>query len=264
MTELTAANADKYELYQRSVQAPERDVDLLEQIFQEHYGRLPHSLREDFCGTAAICVEWASRDEDNNAVGIDNSIEPLAWARAHYIDELAKHGVKITLRRQNVLDPSQVGNDVIVALNYSYRIFKERHLLMRYFKSVHASLAYEGCFVIDSMGGPQTLIEYEVRHNLDGFDAIWDQVKYDPITSEHLAYLHFHFPDESRLDKAFTYNWRLWHLSELREMLREAGFSTVKVYWEDADENGEGTGKFSAAEHAAPESRWVSYLVAFR
>ena len=37
--------------------------------------------------------------------------------------------------------------------------------------------------------------------------------------------------------------WRLWSLVEIKELLLEAGFSRVRLYWERTDEDDEGTGK---------------------
>ena len=66
------------------------------------------------------------------------------------------------------------------------------------------------------------------------------------------------------MQKAFTYVWRLWTLPELRELLAEAGFSRSTVYWEDADDDGEGTGVFRPKAHAEQEQAWVAYIVAER
>ena len=49
-----ARNADKYRLYQESVQDPESDVSFAQRIFKRRYGRPARLLREDFCGAAAV------------------------------------------------------------------------------------------------------------------------------------------------------------------------------------------------------------------
>jgi hypothetical protein len=43
-----AQRADKYQLYEKSVQEPEADVLLIQRIFKNHYARPPRLLREDF------------------------------------------------------------------------------------------------------------------------------------------------------------------------------------------------------------------------
>ncbi|MCA9311466.1 MAG: hypothetical protein KDA21_09700, partial [Phycisphaerales bacterium] len=60
-----------------------------------------------------------------------------------------------------------------------------------------------------------------------------------------------------------TYEWRLWTMPEIREMLAEAGF-TVTVYLEEADEDGDGNGVFYASDHADADAAFLAYIVAER
>ena len=66
------------------------------------------------------------------------------------------------------------------------------------------------------------------------------------------------------MKRAFTYEWRLWTLPEIRELLAEAGFSRSTVYWEDRDANGDGTNTYRPRAHARQEPAWVAYIVAER
>jgi hypothetical protein len=66
------------------------------------------------------------------------------------------------------------------------------------------------------------------------------------------------------LRRAFSYQWRLWTLPEIRELLAEAGFSRSTVYWEDRDANGDGTGTFRPKAHVAQKAAWVAYIIAER
>jgi len=54
-------------------------------------------------------------------------------------------------------------------------------------------------------------------------------------------------------------------LPEIRELLTEAGFSDVTVYWEgtDTDKN-EGNGIYAPAVTGDADPGWVCYLVAQR
>jgi hypothetical protein len=48
---------------------------------------------------------------------------------------------------------------------------------------------------------------------------------------------------------------------EVRELLDEAGFSRVTVYWEESDPNtGEGTGVYSPATRGSADPGWVCFL----
>ena len=54
-----AAKADIHDLYEKSVQAVDLEVEFLRDTYRALRGRDPSSLREDFCGTASLTCEWA-------------------------------------------------------------------------------------------------------------------------------------------------------------------------------------------------------------
>jgi hypothetical protein len=91
---------------------------------------------------------------------------------------------------------------------------------------------------------------------------VWDQAEYFPVTGDLLCHIHFRFPDRSRLERAFTYDWRLWTLPELRELLEEAGFRRTTVYWEGTDRRGNGNGEFLPEAKGEADAGWIVYLVA--
>ena len=53
-----ADRADIHDLYERSVQAVDVEVEFLQDTFRALRGRSPITYREDFCGTAAAACEW--------------------------------------------------------------------------------------------------------------------------------------------------------------------------------------------------------------
>jgi len=63
------------------------------------------------------------------------------------------------------------------------------------------------------------------------------------------------------MKNAFVYDWRVWTLPELTEMLSEAGFNPT-VYWEGTDKNNEGNGIFTPATQGEADAGWVVYIVA--
>jgi hypothetical protein len=77
-----------------------------------------------------------------------------------------------------------------------------------------------------------------------------------------VCYIHFHFNDGSKLRKAFHYEWRLWSLPEIREILLEAGFSKVTVYWQGWDENDEPDGIFVPATKGEADPGWICMISA--
>jgi hypothetical protein len=76
------------------------------------------------------------------------------------------------------------------------------------------------------------------------------------------CHIHFHFQDGSKINQAFSYDWRLWTLPEIKELLLEAGFKKVSVYWENEDDDGEGNGEFSIDGEGEADLAWVAYIVA--
>ena len=54
----------------------------------------------------------------------------------------------------------------------------------------------------------------------------------------------------------------MWTLPELQELLREAGYSKVTVYWEEVDEDDEGTGEYAPATVGDADPSWVCFIVA--
>jgi hypothetical protein len=60
----------------------------------------------------------------------------------------------------------------------------------------------------------------------------------------------------------------LWSLPELSELLTEAGFSKVRIFWEefvedeDDDEELEGTGEYFEQTDVENQESWVNYIVA--
>lgn len=260
----SAKSADKHELYQLSVQDPEFEVAFLSRLFQRMRGRKALTLREDFCGTAVFCAEWARSNAERTAVGIDLDGDVLAWGKQHNLAKLGAAQDRIELRQQNVLDRVAGRFDVCVAFNFSYWCFKDRATVRDYFTKVRSTLVKDGLFLIDAYGGYESHepdLE-EPRKIEGGFTYIWHQDKVDPINNHVLNHIHFEFRDKTKLRKAFSYDWRMWSLPELRELLEEAGFSRVTVYWEDADDAGEGTGVYRPRKAVVNEAGWIAYLVA--
>jgi hypothetical protein len=255
--------ADVHQLYEDAVQDPEGDVAIVRRIFKKRYGREPHTLREDFCGTAAMAGAWVRAQPENAAWGVDFDPEPLSWGRERHIAKLSEdQQQRITLLEGDVRDVTHEKVDVTVAFNFSYFVFQERADLVGYFRKVRSTLLENGLFVVDLYGGAEAQRTLTETREHEDFDYVWDQDEFDPIHHHAMNYIHFEFPDGSRIDRAFTYDWRLWTIPEIREVMGEAGFSETEAYWERTDQKtNEGTGIYYRTERAADDPAWVAYVV---
>ena len=258
-----ADDFDKYFYYHASVQSPEVDVKFFRDTYKKHRGKKPLSLREDFCGTFAICCEWAKLNNEFQAYGIDLDEEPIEYGKANYLSELkSSQQERVHIFNKNVMDKNLPKTDIIAALNFSYFIFKKRQDLVTYFSSCHRGLNDKGLFILDCFGGPHCQEQNEEVTEHDGFKYYWDQDSFDPITNEALFHIHFKRKGEKKREQVFTYDWRMWSIPELKDILEEAGFSKVNIYWEDDDEDGDGNGEFQLRTQGEECDAWVAYLIA--
>ncbi len=260
-----ADKADRHKLYELSVQCAESEIDFVDDTYKELRGYRAKLLREDFCGTANVCCEWVTRRKGNQAIGVDIDREVLNWGKKHKVGKLkANQRKRIKLLAKDVLKVKTDSPDVISAMNFSYWLFKKRKDLLKYFKSVRSSLKKNGVFFLDAYGGYDSFKEIvEKRVVEEGkFKYIWEQEKYDPISGHLISHIHFSFRDGSRLDNAFTYDWRLWTLPEIQDLLKDAGFSAVTVYWQGFDEDGEPDGDFKPATEGEADAGWICYIAA--
>ncbi len=259
----TAEGSDRHELYELSVQEPEADMDLVDQVWTELKGRVATSIREDFCGTAIAAMEWVKRRKNNIAIGVDLDEEVIEWAHAQAPKRLNEEQLgRLSLLRENVLEVNTDLVDSVLATNFSYFLFKTREELLEYFKRAKDAIKPGGMLLLDAYGGSDSFLELEEERDLDGFTYIWDQSYYNPVTGDAINHIHFAFPDGTRMDKAFTYSWRLWTLPEIRELLEEAGYKRVTVFWEGSDEDGDGNGEWAATTRGDACEGWIAYLAA--
>ncbi|MEM6991754.1 MAG: hypothetical protein AAF721_14705 [Myxococcota bacterium] len=177
---------------------------------------------------------------------------------------------RVDLIHGDVLNPAGERADMTCAMNFSYGVFKTRAELRRYFEVVYDRLADDGVFFTELYGGTEAVVEVTDRREHDDFTYVWQQESFNPITHETLCHIHFEFPDKSKIRRAFTYDWRLWSIPEVREILHEVGFKSVRVYWEavaeEEDGSGEfaGTGEYYPTEEEENQESWLVYLVAAR
>lgn len=258
-----AEKSDIHDLYEQSVQAVDVEAEFLRDTFRALRRRDALSLREDFCGTASLACEWVRTGAQRHAVGVDIDADVLEWGRRNRVARLPEAArARLKLLNDDVRKVRTEAVDIVGAFNFSYFCFKTRDELRGYFARVRQALNPDGVFFLDAFGGPDASDLTKETTKIDGFSYIWEQAEFEPVTSRILCHIHFKFPDGSKIKRAFTYDWRLWTLPELRELLAEAGFSKSRVYWEGDDGKGDGNGVFTEHATGVADLAWIAYIVA--
>ena len=266
---------DLHYLYEASVQGVGTDLDFAARIFKKRNGRKPNDLREDFCGTAALACEWVKRSPKHRAWGVDIDRPTLDWGVAHNVTQLTPQAGELNLLCADVLKVKTPPVDLVMALNFSYCVFKTRDLVRTYFKQVRKALKKDGLFIMDIYGGTEAVgTKLEPRKvdaftfadgtKVPSFKYIWDQAEYNVIDHHVVNYIHFNIPGIGKIEKAFTYDWRLWTLPELQELLIEAGFKSAEIYlhgWTKDCESDDIYRRRTSYENALG---WVAYVVGIK
>lgn len=256
---------DKYYYYHESVQSADNDVQFFTKTYKELKGKEARSYREDFCGTHALSCEWVKLNPKNTAVGIDLDPEPIKYGQENYFSELKKEEQdRIEIIEANVLKPGISKTDIVSASNFSYFIFKDRKTLKEYFQNAYNNCKDDGIFIVDCFGGPKCQEENEEETEHDDFSYFWDQDSFDPVTNYALFHIHFQPDGYDKVERCFTYDWRMWSIPEIRDVMQEVGFSKVHVYWEQSDEDGDGNGEFERVEVGEECEAWIAYIVGER
>jgi SAM-dependent methyltransferase len=253
---------DKYWYYNKSVQSADVDVQFFKDSYKELKNKKPQSFREDFCGTFKLSCEWVKLDPSFESYGVDLDPEPIEYGKENYLPKLKDSEIeRIHIAEGNVLDEGLPQTDIVAACNFSYFIFKERATLKKYFSNTLKTLNEDGIFILDIFGGSQCYEPNEEETEHDGFSYFWDQDSFDPVTNDAQFYIHFKVKGQKKHKKAFSYDWRLYSIPEIRDLLLEVGFKNVHVYWEGTDEDGDGDGNFKRVTQGEDCESWVAYIV---
>jgi len=152
--------------------------------------------------------------------------------------------------------------DIVCAMNFSFNILDSREKLIRYFRSVATSVAAGGLFVVELFGGTEAIVAGIEDREKEGFTYRWETEWFNPITNRARCHIGFLLPDGTAMERAFSYDWRLWSLPEVTDALNEAGFGSVRIYWEGVDEDGVGTGEYRETVEEENQETWLVYIVA--
>jgi SAM-dependent methyltransferase len=181
------------------------------------------------CGFGRITAELARRGFA--AVGVDITESYLRTAR----EDAAYEGLDIEYIREDARVFRRPGFfDAVVNLYISFGYFKEKGDDLKTARNAWDSLKPGGAFIIETLGK-----EIAVR---DFVEAEWFEragytvlTEYAPVDSwEGLRNRWILMRDGKRIEKTFTQ--RLYAATELRDLLREAGFSRVDIYggWDES------------------------------
>ncbi len=253
---------DKYWHYLHSVQSPKHDVKFIQKCYQQLSNKQPRIFREDFSFTFAISCEWVRLNKKYKSIAVDWDPEPLEYGKKHYLSKLNLQQRKyIEVICSNVLNKNLPSADIIAALNFSYFSFKSRIEMKNYFSNCFKSLRSKGILVLDCFGGSDCLSANEEIENCGDFTYYWDQTNFDPISHHSLFYIHYKRKGERKRKKVFTYDWRLWTIPELKEILHSVGFRRVNVYWEGTRRDGSGNGRFIPSKKGEACEAWIAYII---
>ncbi len=262
----------KLELYRRAVQHPLAEVTFLQRVY-EHYSIYGAKLlREDFAGTCALSSMWVNLRDNYEAMAIEKHGPTVRWAQRTALKELGTDNIYLHIVEADVMDLYEPRVDITCALNFSTFIYHDRDELAEYFVNAYRGLKKRGIFVMDAYGGPGAMrVGTQSRHvppeneydKTDrGFEYHWEQRSFDALTHRTDCRIHFTLPDGHYFENAFRYNWRLWTLPELVEIMSKSGFRSVGVWCDTFDpDTGTSDGKYKPVEKLPAREDWVAYVV---
>ncbi|KAJ1677528.1 hypothetical protein EV182_005977, partial [Spiromyces aspiralis] len=277
--DLLDKGVNKHELYEQAVQTPKREVRNLDSIYRQLMQRYMRDrsegdrsyalgLREDFCGTAALCAEWVKRDQRRWGVGVDID------------EEVIRYGREVTLPRRNLCDGDgrislvvadvmnvhgriqpRIGGevndddgsdneegawaepldsaeyaipkaDIIAAFNYSVCYFHQRAQLIRYLRNSLDNLNDRfGLLACDLFGGSQVFVdEHADIRDFGSFKYKFEHRGFDLLTNTAKFAISFRASNGVQLKDAYTYHFRMYTPFELKEAMLEAGFDYVSIW----------------------------------
>jgi SAM-dependent methyltransferase len=252
-------------LYEAAVQHPLAEVRFLDRAFRHDHQQSPLLLREDFAGTCAVAAAWCESHPDRQAMAVEAHGPTLRRAlRAHqHVADL--HGVEA-----DVMEVTTPRVDIVAALNFSAFIYHQRASMLAYLKHARRCLRKPGLLVLDAFGGPGAMRVGTQSRDVEPDDPAlgrftyhWEQRRYDAATGRIDCRIHFTDPQGRPRRNAFRYDWRLWSLPELVELLDAAGFTRPEIWCDRLNPaTGLSDGRFRPRRTLANREDWVAYLVA--
>ena len=240
-----------YDLYTSAFQKPAKDMRFLADSFGDRFGKAPRSLREDFCGSFANSLEWLRIHRDNTATGIDVDDDLIRYGRS-FLEKASRNiQQRFTLIHGDVSSIELPSADVVATLNSSFCEIRDRARLKHYLSECSMTLANPGLLALELYCGAEAQTVGCDEISVGEFTTIWEQAEFDPVTNYCLNHIHFRFKDGSKIERAFSYEWRLWSPAECIDILDEVGFKTV-------------TTKVKTDVHGSTDTSPTLFILAFK
>ena len=261
---------DKFALYLASVQDPLSDIERVGLIYEEIFSKTAQKLREDFSAAFALSCCWVQSDKQRSAIAIDIDHDTIEYGKKNYLANLSvNEQTRMDVRVGNAIVQTEPV-DIIATFNFSYNLLHERSELLSYFRKCHSSLNEKGMLIIDNFGGSDSeelvIQETFIDNNdyISPFTFEFERKSFNPITRRAQYSINFIYPDGPELMDAFKYDFRMWSIPELRDIMKEAGFSKSLVYWETPEGETVAENDFYASEKEENTSSWNAYIVAIK
>ena len=179
---------------------------------------------------------------------------------------MGERAADLHLLAADVMDVSSPRVDVVISTNFGVLIWHDRASLVRYFRNVRKSLRPGGVMVMDLFGGPGAMRPMTQRREvtpddlaIEPFTYVWEQRRFDAVTSRIDCRIHFELPGGRRIRNAFVYDWRLWQPAEILDAMTEAGLAEPTI-WHDA----KAAGRMRPVKRLPQAEDFVIYLTAVK
>ena len=219
-------------------------------------------LGEDFAGTAALSLAWASAVHGGRAIAVDTDRDTLFAHAGGPRDHARVERIVGDVR--TATEAGVHACDILWVGNFSIGEIHDRADLVGYLAHCRERLVRSGgVFVCDTYGGDTAFVGGDVHrhhpHPTDPSSRIrytWEQREADPLTGRVVNAMHFRIERAGvvyqELTDAFVYHWRLWSVPELRDAMVEAGFVRTEVFGQLPDAvDDEGNAYLSALDDPA-------------
>lgn len=273
-TATTPAAPSRWRLYEHCVQNIPMTLRMIEAMHAAGARGAARVLHEDFSGSAAFAHAWCRSSTKRSALAID--MDPEAHADGQRHPRLTRLTADVSHLPTRLPVPSKA--DVVYAGNFATCELHQRAELVSYLARARQRLTPKGVFVCDLYAGPgawrtgDTRVIHPPLTELPrcSIRYTWHQREADLVNNLVANSIDFEVLNARgvaihEILNAFTYQWRLWSIPEMRDAMEEAGFREVDVY-PDAPEavDADGVAYLSPVDFMETKSSAVVYVCARR